>query len=214
MSDLLIKLGNCLQDGDRNNAVELARQALKEGIDPEVILNKGLIGNGMDHVGHKFREGEMFVPEVLASARVMHLVMEILKPHLVEKGSKPIGKAVIGSVLGDHHDIGKNIVIMMLTGAGFEVKDLGVNVPPQVFIDEAESFGADLIGMSTLLTTTIGAMQKTCALIKESKLKDKVKVIVGGAPLNEKISLDAGADAYAENAGEAVIKSKELLNII
>lgn len=214
MNNLLVNIGKCVLEGDRKQLTGLVQQAIDKNIVPDEILSKGMIANGMDIVAHRFREGECFVPEVLASARAMHTGMDLLKPLLAKAGNKSVAKVVLGTVYGDHHDIGKKIVAMMLEGGGFEVKDIGTNVRPEIFIEEARNFGAQIIGMSTLLTTTVISMEKTCALIKESDLKGKVKIMVGGAPISEKIARGAGADGYAENAGEVVVRAKEMLSLL
>lgn len=203
-----------LQKGRAKNVKALVQQALDEGLDAKTILDEGLL-SGMMTIGGKFKRNEVFVPEVLVAARAMNAGMAILEPKLVEIGNEPVGKAVIGTVKGDLHDIGKNLVAMMLKGAGFEVCDLGVDVEPEVYIEKAEEIGADIIGMSALLTTTMPNMKDLIDLLQEKGLRDKYIVMIGGAPVNETFAQEIGADYYtsdaasaAETAREAVIKKK------
>jgi 5-methyltetrahydrofolate--homocysteine methyltransferase len=184
------------------------KQGLDEGLRPDVILNEGLIA-AMKQVGGLFEEGEYFVPEMLVSARAMSAALQILKPFLVKDGVKPIGKVAIGTVKGDLHDIGKNLVAMMLEGSGFEIMDLGCDVPPEKFV-EAVRNGASVIAMSALLTTTMANMKATIDAIEKAGLRDKVKVIVGGAPLTDSYASEIGADAYSLDASSAVRKVHEL----
>jgi 5-methyltetrahydrofolate--homocysteine methyltransferase len=195
--------------GDQTAAVEITKQALSEGNDPESILNEGLIG-GMNIVGVRFKNNEVYIPEVLISARAMKMAMEILEPRLIEAGIEPIGKCVIGTVQGDLHDIGKNLVAMMLKGAGFEVTDIGIDASAEKFIEQAKMTGAQIIGMSTLLTTTMPSMEKSLKAIKEAGLT--AKVIIGGAPVTQNYADKIGADGYAPNAASAVDLAKSLLN--
>lgn len=203
-----------LQKGRAKNVKALVQQALDEGLDAKTILDEGLL-SGMMTIGGKFKRNEVFVPEVLVAARAMNAGMAILEPKLVEIGNEPVGKAVIGTVKGDLHDIGKNLVAMMLKGAGFEVCDLGVDVEPEIYIEKAEEIGADIIGMSALLTTTMPNMKDLIDLLQEKGLRDKYIVMIGGAPVNETFAQEIGADYYtsdaasaAETAREAVMKKK------
>lgn len=203
-----------LQKGRAKNVKALVQQALDEGLDAKTILDEGLL-SGMMTIGGKFKRNEVFVPEVLVAARAMNAGMAILEPKLVEIGNEPVGKAVIGTVKGDLHDIGKNLVAMMLKGAGFEVCDLGVDVEPEVYIEKAEEIGADIIGMSALLTTTMPNMKDLIDLLQEKGLRDKYIVMIGGAPVNETFAQEIGADYYTpdaasatETAREAVMKKK------
>ena len=191
--------------------VEIVKEALGDGTDPEDVLNKGLIA-GMNVVGKKFKENEYFVPDVLISAKAMKAGSEILKPALVEKGTKPLGTIIVGTVEGDMHDIGKNLVLMMLEGSGFKVIDMGVNVTPDKF-QEAVKANADagLVGLSALLTTTMVNMQKTIEAIREAR--DDVKVIIGGAPVTDSFAKEIGADGYSPDAAGAADVSKELLGV-
>ena len=188
-----------LQKGRAKNVKALVQQALDENVDPKEILNEGLL-SGMMIIGEKFKNNEVFVPEVLVAARALNAGLTILEPKLIEVGNEPVGKVVIGTVKGDLHDIGKNLVAMMLKGAGFEVKDIGVDVAPEAFIEAAEEIGADVVCMSALLTTTMPNMQATLDLMKEKGVRDKYIVMVGGAPVNEKFAQQIGADYYTPDA--------------
>jgi len=202
------EISEFLQKGRAKNVKALVEQALAEGVDAKVILNEGLL-DGMSIIGGKFKRNEVFVPEVLVAARAMNAGMAILEPKLVEIGNEPIGKAVIGTVKGDLHDIGKNLVVMMYKGAGFEVIDLGVDVEPATFIAKAEEVGADVIGMSALLTTTMQNMKETIDLLNEKGLRDKYIVMIGGAPINDSFAEEIGADFYTSDAASAAEVAKE-----
>ena len=173
------EISEYLQKGRAKNVKALVQQALDEGVDPKEILNEGLLA-GMSIVGAKFKTNEIFVPEVLVAARAMNAGLTILEPKLAEAGTEPVGKAVIGTVKGDLHDIGKNLVAMMLKGAGFEIHDLGVDVAPETFIENAEQIGADIICMSALLTTTMTNMQEVVDELKNRNIREKYIVMVGG----------------------------------
>lgn len=188
-----------LQKGRAKNVKALVQQALDENVDPKEILNEGLL-SGMMIIGEKFKNNEVFVPEVLVAARALNAGLTILESKLIEVGNEPVGKVVIGTVKGDLHDIGKNLVAMMLKGAGFEVKDIGVDVAPEAFIEAAEEIGADVVCMSALLTTTMPNMEATLDLMKEKGVRDKYIVMVGGAPVNEKFAQQIGADYYTPDA--------------
>jgi 5-methyltetrahydrofolate--homocysteine methyltransferase len=183
--------------------------ALNEGVKADVILNQGLIA-AMDEVGRRFEEGDFFVPEMLIAARAMQSGLILLKPHLAEADVKSAGKVAIGTVKGDLHDIGKNLVAMMLEGAGFEVKDLGVDVTPEAFV-QAVNDGVNVIGMSALLTTTMSNMQRTIEALTNAGVRDKVKVIVGGAPVTEDYAKRIGADAFAPDASSATRVIRQLV---
>ncbi len=185
------------------------KQALAEGIDAGVILKEALIA-AMDEVGKQYEEGDIFVPEMLIAARAMQAGLSLLKPHLVGRGTESAGKVAIGTVKGDLHDIGKNLVAMMLEGAGFEIIDLGVDVPPQAFVD-AVGKGATVIGMSALLTTTMSNMGVTIESLKAAGLRDKVKVMIGGAPVTQDFATQIGADGFAPDASSATRVARELL---
>ena len=207
MADLKA-LAEAIIKGDQNTAVEITRSALEEGTPAESVLNEGLVA-GMDVVGSRFKKNEVYIPEVLISARAMKMAMEILEPELVKAGVEPIGKLVIGTVQGDLHDIGKNLVAMMLKGAGFEVIDLGVDVGPEKFIEQAKSAGAHLVGMSALLTTTMPGMEKTVKAMREAGLP--AKVMIGGAPVTQDYADRIGADGYAPDSASAVDVAKSLV---
>lgn len=193
------EISGFLQKGRAKNVKALVTQALEEGEDPKVILNEGLL-SGMMIIGEKFKNNEVFVPEVLVAARAMNAGLAILEPKLVEIGNEPVGKAVVGTVKGDLHDIGKNLVTMMLKGAGFEIHDLGVDVEPAAFVDKAEEVGADIIGMSALLTTTMPNMNAVVEELKNRGLRDKYTVMVGGAPVTDGFAQQIGADYYTPDA--------------
>ncbi len=209
MVDLKQIAENLIQ-GKAPQVKELVKKAVDEGQDVQKILNEGLIA-GMNVVGEKFKKNEFYVPEVLIAARAMKAGMEILRPILSEKNIKGVGTVVLGTVKGDLHDIGKNLVGMMLEGAGFEVIDLGVDVPTEKFIQAAKEKNANIIGLSALLTTTMPAMKDVIEALNKSELKGKVKVMIGGAPVTQDYADEIGADGYAPDAASAVDKAKELL---
>jgi 5-methyltetrahydrofolate--homocysteine methyltransferase len=210
MSELLGKMAESLIAGKIDEVVDLTREALDGGAAPVDILDQGLLA-GMDVVGQRFKAEEMFIPEVLRCAKCMHGAMEILRPLLAETGAEPIGTLIIGTVKGDLHDIGKNLVGMMFEGAGFDVVDIGIDKEPQVFVDAIKEHNAKLIGMSALLTTTMPKMGETIDAIKEAGIRDQVKILVGGAPITAAFAEEIGADGYASNAASAVDKGKELM---
>jgi 5-methyltetrahydrofolate--homocysteine methyltransferase len=210
MSELLGKMAESLIAGNIDEVVNLTKEALDGGAAPADILDQGLLA-GMDVVGQRFKAEEMFIPEVLRCAKCMHGAMEILRPLLAETGAESIGTLIIGTVKGDLHDIGKNLVGMMFEGAGFNVVDLGIDKEPQVFVDAIKEHNAKLIGMSALLTTTMPKMGETINAIKEAGIRDQVKILVGGAPITAAFAEEIGADGYASNAASAVDKGKELI---
>jgi len=210
MSEKLGKMAESLIAGKINEVVNLTREALDEGAAPAEILDKGLLA-GMDVVGKRFKAEEMFIPEVLRCAKCMHGAMEILRPLLADTGAESIGTLVIGTVKGDLHDIGKNLVGMMFEGAGFDVVDIGIDKEPQVFVDAIKEHKAKLLGMSALLTTTMPKMGETINAIKEAGIRDQVKILIGGAPITSSFAEEIGADGYASNAASAVEKGKELI---
>ena len=212
MEELYGRISAGVISGDAASIKELTQQALDEGASSIDILQKGLVP-GMDHVGAEFRKGEMYVPEVLLSARAMHGAMNILRPLLAETGAELSGLIVLGTVKGDLHDIGKNLVGMMLEGAGFEVIDLGVNVEPAKFVEAIRDSKPNVIAMSALLTTTMHAMQETINAIKEAGVRDQVKIMVGGAPVTADFAEKIGADGFASNASAATEKAKQLIGI-
>lgn len=206
----LCDISEALMQGDREAVVRLVKAALDKGIGIRQIMDGGLIA-AMDVIGKKFKANEIFIPEVLISAKAMHAGMAILEPHFVKSGIKPAGKVVIGTVKGDLHDIGKNIVSMMFKGACFDIDDLGIDVSPQKFVDSAKAKGADIVAMSSLLTTSMNAMKDTMKALAEAGIRDKVKVMVGGAPVTQEFADAIGADSYAKDAATAVDKARELL---
>jgi len=210
MSEILSEISTCVIEGDFDKVAELTQDALDEGLEAKNILDNGLMA-GMDYVGVEFKAGNMFVPEVLRSARAMHASMDILNPLLSASGVKMVGKVLIGTVKGDLHDIGKNLVGMMCEGAGFEVKDLGKDIAPEAFVDAVKEFEPDVVGMSALLTTTMRTMGQTIKALEEAGVRDKVKVMIGGAPVTQDYSDQIGADGYASNAASAVELAKEFV---
>ena len=209
MSDYLEQISTAVIEGNLDDIADLTADALDEGLTAEEILNKGLMP-GMDHVGVEFKAGNMFVPEVLRSARTMQIAMDTLKPLLAEAGVKAAGKVLLGTVKGDLHDIGKNLVGMMCEGAGFEVKDLGKDITPEAFVQAVKEFDPDIVGMSALLTTTMRAMESTIKVLQEAGVRDRVKIMVGGAPVTQAFADQIGADGYASNAASAVELAKRL----
>jgi 5-methyltetrahydrofolate--homocysteine methyltransferase len=197
-------------EGDMEGVKAAITQAIENSLSPETILKEGLIA-AMAEVGRRFEIGEYFVPEMLVAARAMQKGLEILKPRLVESDIKPAGRIAIGTVKGDLHDIGKNLVSMMLEGAGFEIDDLGVDVSPDKFVEAARTGGVDIIAMSALLTTTMASMKATIDAIKEAGLADSVKVIIGGAPITEAYADEIGANGYAADAGRAARLALQLM---
>jgi 5-methyltetrahydrofolate--homocysteine methyltransferase len=209
MADLQAIAENIIK-GQAPKTKELVSQALQEGIPVRDILHKGLIA-GMNVVGEKFKNNEFYVPEVLIAARAMKQGMELIRPRLIEEKVEPVGRAAIGTVKGDLHDIGKNLVAMMLEGAGFEVIDLGIDVPPEKFIAAVKEKGAQVICMSALLTTTMPSMQTTIEAVKEAGLSGKVSMMIGGAPVTQAYADQIGANGYAPDAASAAEKAKELV---
>jgi len=197
--------------GDAKKSKETVDAAVKAGLPVQKILSDGLIA-GMQVVGAKFKANEFYVPEVLIAARAMNQSMAILEPLIVQAGIKPIAKVAIGTVKGDLHDIGKNLVVMMWKGAGYQVEDLGIDVPPEKFVESAKG-GTQVLGLSALLTTTMVAMKDVIEALKKEGLKDKVKVVIGGAPVTKNYADEIGADGYAPDAASAVDSVKGLLGI-
>lgn len=200
-------------DGEDEPVVELTKEALELGMDPLVLLFDALIP-ALEEVGRLFEAGEYFVPEMLVSARAMQGAMDILKPLIAQTGAKPMGVFVMGTVKGDIHDIGKNLCNIMLEGAGFEVHDLGVNVPPEKFIDAIKQYQPQAVGMSAFLTTTMPMFKTNIEAIKEAGLRDQVKVLVGGAPVTQEYADKVGADGYAPDASATVRLTKQLLGLL
>ena len=211
MSTELEKIFEGILDGNSKLVVETIGLAIENGVAPAQILNEGMIA-AMAEVGRLFEEGEYFVPEMLIAARAMQKGLEVLKPYLTEDDVQSPGKVVIGTVKGDLHDIGKNLVAMMLEGAAFEVIDLGTDVSPERFIEAIKSNNAQLIAMSALLTTTMPNMKTTIEAIKAAGIRDNVKVMIGGAPITQSYADQIGADGFAEDASRAVVKAKSLLS--
>jgi 5-methyltetrahydrofolate--homocysteine methyltransferase len=209
MADILERIASNLYEGEDEEVAELVQRALDRGLEPAEILQGGLIA-GMDEVGRDFKAGDLFVPEVLIAARAMHAGMNILRPLLAESDAPTAGKYVIGTVKGDLHDIGKNLVRMMLEGAGFEAIDLGTDVEPRAFVDAVREHRPRLLGMSALLTTTMVQMKATIEALVEAGVRDSVKVMIGGAPVTEAFAREIGADAYAPDAASAVDVAREL----
>jgi len=209
MSNILEQMREDLYNGNVDGVAAATQKALDEGMSAQEILNNGLVG-GMDVVGRDFKAGILFIPEVLLCAKTMHAGLEVLRPLLAESDVLALGKIVIGTMAGDLHDIGKNLVGMMLQGAGFEIVDLGTDVSPEKFV-EAVREGANMVGMSALLTTTMPGMKTTIEALTEAGLRDHVKVIIGGAPVTAGFAKDIGADAYAADAASAVDVARGLV---
>jgi len=206
---ILEELSQALINGNAPKTKELTQKAIDDGAPPAQVLNEGLIV-GMNEVGRRFKNNEFYVPEVLIAARAMHAAMSVLKPLLAEGDIQPAGKVLIGTVKGDLHDIGKNLVAMMLEGAGFEVIDMGVDVSPEKFLNAVKERKPDLIALSALLTTTMPSMKTTIAALKEAGVRDQVKVMIGGAPLTQRYSDEIGADGYSPDAASAVDLARSL----
>ncbi len=206
---LLAEIANAVIRGDHARVGELTRQVIQQEVSPKSILDDGLIA-GMDVVGERFRVHEIFLPDVLMAAKAMYAGMDELRPLLISEGIPSLGKVVIGSVRGDLHDIGKNLVGIMLKGAGFDVVDLGHDVHPDKMVQSAKEEGASVIGMSALLTTTMPAMSEVCELVRRENLDGQIRTIVGGAPVTEEFAKEIGADAYGFDAANAVVVVKQL----
>jgi len=211
-SDALDVLASSIIAGDGETAKAITTRLLDEGVTGRVIMDDGLLP-GMDTVGARMKAGQCFIPEVLLSARTMQACLELVKPHLAAGDSARRGTIVIGTVEGDVHDIGKNLVAMMLEGAGFSVVNVGTGVTPAQFVAAVTEHEASIVAMSGLLTTTIPKMGETIALLKEAGLRDTVKVLVGGAPVTESFAEEIGADAYGANAAAAVEQAKQLTGL-
>ncbi|HEU65801.1 MAG TPA: cobalamin-binding protein [Chloroflexi bacterium] len=205
-------LSEAINKGDINTAVAETQRALDAGISAQAILNKGLIAT-MNEVGDRFSSGLIFVPQMLRSAKTMQECTKLLKPYFQEGDVISKGTVLIGTVKGDLHDIGKNLVSMMMEGAGFTIIDLGVDVSPEIFVEKTKEVGPDIVGMSALLSTTMPAMADTIEALQKAGIRKKIKVMIGGAPVTDKYAQKIGADSYASDAGSAVIKAKELLGI-
>jgi 5-methyltetrahydrofolate--homocysteine methyltransferase len=211
MSDILSELSTAVIEGNIDAMEDLTQDALDEGLGAKEILDKGLMP-GMDHVGVEFKAGNMFVPEVLRSARAMQESMITVRPLLADTGAKMAGKVLLGTVKGDLHDIGKNLVGMMCEGAGFDVKDIGKDIEPEAFVEAVKEYEPDILGMSALLTTTMRAMGDTIKALEEAGVRDKLKIMIGGAPVTDEFAEQIGADAYASNAAAAAETAKKFVS--
>jgi len=211
MSDVLVQISNAVIDGRLKDIPDLTNTALSSGLTAKEILDKGLMP-GMDVIGVEFKKGKKFVPEVLLSARTMQASLGILKPLLAQTGEKMAGKIIIGTVKGDLHDIGKSLVGMLLEGSGFEVVDLGKDVPPENFVDAVKKEKPNIVAMSALLTTTMRSMGHTMTALKEAGLRETVKIMIGGAPVTVDFAKQIGADGYASNAPAAVELAKKFIS--
>ena len=211
MNDLKA-LSEAVIKGDINSATAETQKALDSGNSAQEILNKGLIA-AMDEVGTRFSKGLLFVPQMLRSAKTMQECMRVMEPFFQEGDVTSKGKVIIGTVKGDLHDIGKNLVSMMMEGAGFSMVDLGVDVPPDRFVQKVQEIGPDIVAMSALLSTTMPSMRMTMEALKQAGVRGKVKVMIGGAPVTDKYAQEIGADCYAPDAGSAVTKAKEILGV-
>ncbi len=204
----LKKLYDAVVSGDAKTTQAITKEALAAGVDPLKLVNEHMVP-AMDEVGRRFEANEYFVPELLISARAMKAALELIRPLLVARGDKPVGRVAIGTVKGDLHDIGKNLVASLLEGGGFEVIDLGVNVSPEKFIETVNAKQANIVAMSALLTTTMPSMKTTIDALKQAGVRNKVKVLIGGAPITQKYADEIGADGYSENAVGAVALAKK-----
>jgi 5-methyltetrahydrofolate--homocysteine methyltransferase len=210
MSDILIEIKKAVINGEHTIVKEKVEVALNQGLNPETILNVGMV-DAMTEVGRTFELGETFVPEMMLAARAMQAGLTVLRPSLVKANFKAIGKVAIGTVKGDLHDIGKNLVGMMLEGAGFEILDLGTDVAPEKIVAVVRESAPDIVALSALLTTTMSNMKVTIDALKAANLRDRVKVIVGGAPVTEAYALQIGSDGFSLNAARAVNVAKTLI---
>lgn len=208
MSEILSTISALVIEGNFPEIVDKTNQALEEGFGAEEILNSGLMP-GMDHVGVEFKAGNLFVPEVLRSAKAMQESMDIIRPLLAESDAETAGKILLGTVKGDLHDIGKNLVGMMCEGAGFEIIDLGKDVAPEAFVEAVKEHKPNIMGMSALLTTTMRAMESTIKALEEAGVRNTVKVMIGGAPVTQDFADQIGADGYASNAASASDLAKQ-----
>jgi len=207
---VLREISELLQKGNAKAVGEKTNEAINQGIEPSTILNEGLIA-GMNIIGIKFKNDEVYVPEVMMAAKAMYSGLALLKPRLVETGIKPAGKVLLGTVRGDLHDIGKNLVGMMMEGAGLEVVDLGKNVSAEKFVEAVGEHKPDIVALSALLTTTMPEQRNVIEALKEAGLRETVKVMVGGAPVTQEYADDIGADAYTPDAATAADKAMEFL---
>lgn len=211
MQDLKL-LYKAVLEGDAKAARSITEAALAEGVDPQVLVTEHMIP-AMDEVGRRFECSEYFVPELLIAARAMKAALELIRPLLTARGDEPVGRVVIGTVKGDLHDIGKNLVAAMLEGGGFEVTDLGVNVTPEKFVAMVQEKKANIVALSALLTTTMPSMKTTIEAFQQAGLRNQVKVLIGGAPITQRFADEIGADGYSENAPGAVALAKKALAV-
>jgi corrinoid protein of di/trimethylamine methyltransferase len=203
-------LHDAVLKGDAPGAVSATEEALAAGTDPEELINESMIP-AMNEVGRRYEEGEYYIPELLIAARAMKGALGLIRPLLAEKGAEPVGKVVIGTVAGDQHDIGKNLVASMLEGGGFGVVDLGIDVSPQKFVAAVKESGAGIVALSSLLSTTMPAMKGVLAELEKEGLRDKVKVMIGGAPVTRKVADELGAEGYGSNANAAVAEARRFI---
>lgn len=210
MKQVIIEIQNSLMDGDAQEVKEKTEKALKRGVTPKIIIQQGLLP-AMKVIGQKFRENEIFIPDVLMSSRAMHASLYVLKPILSNSKLASRGRIIIGTVAGDLHDIGKNMVTIMFQGAGYDVEDVGIDVPATKFIELIREFKPDILALSSLLTTTMGEMREVVALIIEEGLRDRLKIIVGGGPITPDFALAIGADAFAADSFKAVTAADHLM---
>jgi corrinoid protein of di/trimethylamine methyltransferase len=206
----LKQLHDAVLDGDQKTAVAVTKAAIEEGADPVAMIQQAMVP-AMDEVGRRFENEEYFVPELLLSARAMKGSLELLRPLLAERGAEPAGRVVIGTVKGDLHDIGKNLVASLLEGGGFEVVDLGADVSPEKFIEAVQASGATIVALSALLTVTMPSMKKTIEALEAAGVRSRVKVMVGGAPVTGEFAKEIGADGFSENASAAVQLARRLV---
>lgn len=207
---ILDQLAQSLQQGQVDTILDLVDRARKQGIEAQTILRQGLI-SGMDIIGEKFQAGEMFIPHMLLAARAMNAGIDVLKPELAKSGAKPSGHVILGTVKGDHHDIGKNLVRIMLEGKGFSVTDLGINVEPEAFA-EAVTEEVQIVAMSALLSTTAPFIGETIETLEKHGLRKQVKTIIGGGVVTQQMANDIGADAYGQDAAIGAVKALELVD--
>jgi 5-methyltetrahydrofolate--homocysteine methyltransferase len=208
----LPKLTEAIMNGDAKAAAAITQQALSENTDPQELVTKYMIP-AMDEMGRRFETGDCFVPELLIAARAMKASLELIRPLLAARGAEPVGRVLIGTIKGDLHDIGKNLVASMLEGAGFEVVDLGVDVGPDRILAELQSRRADLVALSALLTTTMPSMRTVIEELRKAGVREQVKVIVGGAPVTQRFADEIGADGYSDNANGAVSLARRLVAV-
>ena len=213
MTRIYEQLSKAILEGDQGRSPVLVQKALDDGLEPKDVLDNGMVA-GMNEVGIRFKRGDMYVPEVLMSADAMQAGLEVLRPSLAASGAQLIGKIVLGTVKGDLHDIGKNLVGMMCEGAGFDVVNLGFNVEPEKFVEAVKVHRPNILGLSALLTTTMRAMGYTIRAIEEAGLRDQVKIIIGGAPVDAEFAERIGADGYGSNAPAAADLAKQLVGAL